>query len=297
MNHSLTDLLKVWPQYLLPQHTLSRTVYFLARWKLPVWKNVLIQLFIRIFNVNMAEAEVNEPEKYSSFNEFFTRRLKADARPIDNNTSTIISPVDGYLSEFGDITGNSLIQAKGMAYTLDRLLSGNTGLVKQFQNGRFATLYLSPKNYHRIHMPCKGQLQQMIYIPGRLFAVNSHTTRVVDHLFGRNERAVIIYATDLGPLAMIMVGAIFVGNMETVWSGEINNPYPKQIQTDHYASLARPIALDKGEEMGRFNMGSTVILLFEKNALEWDATLVRGQEIRMGETLGNRIRESGGSIQ
>ncbi|MCG8325992.1 MAG: archaetidylserine decarboxylase [Thiotrichales bacterium] len=296
MKQAHVDKLKVWPQYLLPQHSLSRLVHFLARIEHEAWKNFLISQFIRVFRVDMTEAEDPDPGSYASFNNFFARALQADARPLAGDTAAIISPVDGYLSEFGTITNNTLLQAKGRDYSLDSLLAGNPALAARFSAGRYATLYLSPKNYHRIHMPYGGRLDQMIYVPGRLFAVNQPTVGQVDQLFSRNERAITVFSTPIGNMAIIMVGAIFVGNIETVWAGEINSPYPKEIRTDLYQSLARPITLERGAEMGRFNMGSTVILLFEDGAMEWDDGLSQGQAIRMGQKLGIMNRKMQGGI-
>ncbi len=285
MKYVISDLLRVWPQYLLPQHGLSRLMYHLTRWQLPAWKQLLIKSFIYLFKVDLSESMRDEVTAFDSFNDFFTRSLKPGARPFDPSAQAVISPVDGYLSEFGEITEGCLIQAKGHRYRLADLLAEQTEYAGRFREGQYATLYLSPRNYHRIHMPLKGCLQQMTYVPGKLFAVNGHTTRVVESLFARNERAVTYFTTDAGSLALVMVGAIFVGNMETIWAGEINSPYPHAIRTQRYESSASKIVLDKGDEMGRFNMGSTVILLFEKDTVDWPDAISRGQAIRMGQTL------------
>ncbi|MDX1518814.1 MAG: archaetidylserine decarboxylase [Gammaproteobacteria bacterium] len=288
MIRHLLERLLVWPQYVLPQHGLSRAVYHLSRWTFSPWKNLLIRMFIRAFRVDMAEAGITDPTGYDCFNSFFTRALKPGARPHEHSPDRVICPVDGYLSEFGTVSDEQMIQAKGKSFTLDGLLAGNAGLVDSFRDGYYATLYLAPRNYHRIHMPSQGRLQQVIYVPGCLFAVNGHTVRHVDRLFSRNERAITVFSTPCGRMALIMVGAIFVGSMETVWAGEINSPYPKAVRTDNYEKLPRAIELEQADEMGRFNMGSTVILLFEKGSITWLDSLVPGQGVRMGETIAKR---------
>lgn len=284
------DYLKIWPQFILPQHYLSGLVYRLARCRIRIIKNSLIRLFIRFYGVDMSIAVSSSANNYETFNEFFTRSLKPQARPVDTDDRHIICPVDGFISQMGNITNDTLIQAKGRDYNLGQLLAGDESLAGDFLNGQYVTLYLSPRDYHRIHMPCDATLLRTVYIPGQLFAVNAHTARVVPGLFARNERLVNVFATGAGTMALVMVGAIFVGNMETVWAGEINHPYPAAIRSVDYQSAAdATVAIDKGKEMGRFNMGSTVILLFQKNNIAWDKTLVSGQRVRMGEKLGSVV--------
>jgi len=288
---SFTDIIRVLPQYVLPQHTLSHLVFRLARLEYGPLKNFLIRAFIYIYNVDMNSAGKPDPADYRHFNDFFTRDLKPQSRPLTMETGTILCPVDGTVSQIGDIDNDMILQAKGHEYSLKQLLGGHDNLALRFSDGKFVTLYLSPRDYHRIHMPVTGRLKQLIHVPGRLFAVNTHTTRVVDNLFARNERVISIYETEIGPMAMIMVGAIFVGSMETVWSGRITPSRKRDITTIHYDS--KTVSLKKGEEMGRFNMGSTVILLFCKDSMAWHQTMVTGRKFLMGEQLGLMGVEAG----
>ena len=285
---SWLDKLRVLPQYFIPQHFITSLVYRITRCETPWFKNILIKLFISVFDVDMSLANNPDPESYSTFNTFFTRELSAEARPIRLDGKIILSPVDGAVSQVGNIDQNNnidtLIQAKGKSYTLKDLLVEDE-LVSLFSGGTFATLYLSPKDYHRIHMPVSGQLKQMIYVPGKLFAVNSHTVRVVDSVFARNERVINIFNTDIGPMAMVMVGALNVGSMETVWVGEITPAKDRIINDTQYSD--GDIQLQQGQEMGRFNMGSTVILLFPKDAIQWSAEMKADKFIVMGEGIGH----------
>jgi len=276
------DNLIVWPQYILPQHQLSRIAYHLTRCRLGWVKNSLIKLFIQVFNVNMDEAIENDPQAYSSFNHFFTRELMSNIRPVSE--TGLISPVDGVISQMGKLCETTLLQAKGKNYEISSLLANIEDITMLFHDGNYATIYLSPRDYHRIHMPIDGTLNQMIYVPGRLFSVNACTTRVVDNLFTRNERLICLFDTHIGPVAMILVGAIFVGNIETVWHGEINTAN-RSIQTWQYHNTNQPIKLKRGQEMGRFNMGSTVILLFRKNTVTWRENLFPGSTIKFGQVI------------
>lgn len=278
------DKLRVLPQYIIPQHYITSLVYRITRSETPWLKNNLIKIFIRVFKVDMTLAKNPDPESYSSFNTFFTRELSPKARPIKIDDYAILCPVDGAVSQIGKIQNDTIIQAKGKSYTLNDLLVKDK-LVKMFSGGTFATLYLSPKDYHRIHMPMAGQLSRMIYVPGNLFAVNSHTVRVVDSVFARNERVINIFNTEIGPMAMVMVGALNVGSMETVWAGEITPTKDRVINDTKYSDDG--IELGQGQEMGRFNMGSTVILLFPKDVMEWDAGMVAEKVIMMGEDIGS----------
>jgi phosphatidylserine decarboxylase len=278
------DKLRVLPQYFIPQHFISSLVYRITRCETPWFKNVLIKLFISVFDVDMSLANNPDPESYSSFNTFFTRELSAEARPISLNEKTILSPVDGAVSQAGNIQNDTIIQAKGKSYTLKDLLVEDE-LVTMFTGGTFATLYLSPKDYHRIHMPVSGQLKRMIYVPGKLFAVNSHTVRVVDSVFARNERVINIFNTDTGAMAMVMVGALNVGSMETVWAGEITPAEDRIINDTQYSE--GDVQLQQGQEMGRFNMGSTVILLFPKDAMQWLDEMMAEKTIIVGEGIGH----------
>ncbi|RKZ46672.1 MAG: phosphatidylserine decarboxylase [Gammaproteobacteria bacterium] len=283
---SWLDKLRVLPQYFIPQHFISSLVYRITRCETPWFKNVLIKLFISVFDVDMSLANNPDPESYSSFNTFFTRELSAEVRPISLDEKTILSPVDGAISQVGGIDNDTIIQAKGKSYTLKDLLVEDD-LVTMFTGGTFATLYLSPKDYHRIHMPVSGQLNRMIYVPGKLFAVNSHTVRVVDSVFARNERVINIFNTDIGPMAMVLVGALNVGSMETVWAGQITPAKDRVIDDKQYSE--GDVQLQQGQEMGRFNMGSTVILLFPKDVMQWSDEIVAEKTIIVGEGIGSVI--------
>ena len=283
---SWLDKLRVLPQYFIPQHFISSLVYRITRCETPWFKNVLIKLFISVFDVDMSLANNPDPESYSSFNTFFTRELSAEVRPISLDEKTILSPVDGAISQVGGIDNDTIIQAKGKSYTLKDLLVEDD-LVTMFTGGTFATLYLSPKDYHRIHMPVSGQLKRMIYVPGKLFAVNSHTVRVVDSVFARNERVINIFNTDTGPMAMVLVGALNVGSMETVWAGQITPAKDRVINDKQYSE--GNVQLQQGQEMGRFNMGSTVILLFPKDVMQWSDEMVAEKTIIVGEGIGSVI--------
>jgi len=271
-------------QYVLPQHLLSRVVHFAARSTLGPWKNLLIGRFLKGFAVDLAEAEQSDPRAYASFNEFFTRALHPDARPIDTAPRAIVSPVDGTVSAAGRIEDQRLFQAKGHGYSLDALFAGDTALVEAFRGGDFATIYLAPYNYHRIHMPISGALTATIHVPGKLFSVNATMAAHVPELFARNERVICTFETGCGRLAVVLVGALFVGSMATVWAGDIT-PSTRQRPTVLPAPPA-PVDLVRGAEMGRFNMGSTVILLMERGRVRWLESLREGAAVRMGERIG-----------
>ncbi len=247
----------------------------------------MIRWFIGQYQVEMKQAAVQEIEAFEHFNAFFTRALKADARPLDENTQAITSPVDGRISQIGRIDHATMLQAKGRSYTLTELLAGDIARVEQFKGGSFATIYLSPKDYHRIHMPVSGQLTQMTQVPGRLFSVNPATVRAVPRLFARNERVICYFDTVLGPMALILVGALFVGSMETVWHGQITPPHGGQLCYWKYENQDR--TLYKGVEMGRFNMGSTVILLFPENRVQWSEQIAADDSVRMGQYLAGLV--------
>jgi phosphatidylserine decarboxylase len=283
---SLLDQLKSWPLLILPHQLLSHMVRHATRWRSVWWKNPLIKQFIRRFDVDMSEATAVNAEDYADFNSFFTRALKPGARSFPQDLHAIASPVDGRISQIGDITDGQLIQAKGHNYSVNSLLGGDTEQAASFDNGKFATLYLSPRDYHRIHMPCQGKLLETSYVPGRLFSVAPHTTRVIPGLFARNERLVSLFETAAGPMALIMVGAIFVSCMETVWGGVVNPSMGMRQKRDRYDLKDSPVIdLARGDEMGRFNMGSTVILLFGQNRINWDKSLVAGTAVQLGQQL------------
>lgn len=248
----------LWP---LPQHALSRVVHGFTRLQAGAFSHWLIRRFVAAFGVNMAEAAEPNPAAYPSFNAFFTRALRDAARPLANTTPALLAPADAVISQIGPIDGETLLQAKGRHYTLTELLGGDAELVDHYRDGHFATFYLSPRDYHRVHMPLAGTLRRMVYVPGRLFSVNARTTRAVPKLFARNERVICHFDTEHGPMALILVGAIFVGSIETVWAGEITPPHRRNIESIDYPNNGTNIRLEQGAEMGRFNMGSTVIML------------------------------------
>ena len=233
----------------------------------------------------MSIAADPNPDSYRNFNAFFTRPLAAGQRPISENSQHIVCPADGGISQIGPIEGGRIFQAKGHYFTLEELLGGDSQLARPFYNGLFATIYLSPKDYHRVHMPYTGSLTTMIHVPGKLFSVNTTTTAKVPGLFARNERVIALFDTSIGPMAVIMVGAMIVAGIETVWDGQIT-PIKNRVQTIHYGSNQSPIALEKGEEMGRFMLGSTAIVLFPKDSITWSESLSAQSSVVMGQPLG-----------
>jgi phosphatidylserine decarboxylase len=273
-------------QRLLPQHGISRIVLAATRSRVPAFKNALIRLFVRGFNPDMSDAVEREPTAYPSFNEFFTRALRAGTRPVDADPRAIVSPVDGTVSEAGLLSADRLLQAKGHEYTLRALLAGNPAWERSFAGGSFATIYLAPYNYHRIHMPLPGELRESFYVPGKLFSVNRTTAQLVPGLFSINERVFCGFDTGGLPWAIILVGALNVGSMATVWHGDVTPRWHRVVTPLPVDDVLAPVTLDKGEEMARFNMGSTVILLLPPGAAEWQDTLVAGRTLRMGERIG-----------
>ena len=229
----------------------------------------------------MTDAVQSDPSSFASFNEFFTRALRSDARSVAKEPREIACPVDGVISEAGKIDGDTLLQAKGRNYTLKELLASRAW-AKDFEGGSFATIYLAPFNYHRVHMPLAGRLRETVYVPGRLFSVNAATASLVPRLFARNERVLTWFDTTFGEFALILVGALNVGSIATVWAGDIT-PAPRRVAT---TLPPQAVSLDKGEELGRFNMGSTVILLFQKDRARWNAELRAGATVRLGQSLG-----------
>ena len=282
-----SDYLKMIPHYLLPKQALSAFAGVMADVQVPHIKNYLIRDFIHKYNVDMSEARDENPENYKCFNDFFIRQLKASCRPIAK--ADLISPVDGRVSEVGDIRSGMLLQAKNRYYSVDDLLACDKKLSAQFENGRFATLYLSPKDYHRVHMPMQGTLSHMIHVPGKLFSVQPLTTRVVPQLFARNERLVVFFNTKVGVMAMVLVGATIVGSIGTSWQGDVLRSRKLQ-QIDYSQHQVKPMLLQQGAEMGYFKLGSTVILLFaEGMRMQWDASLQAGEAVRMGQAIGQFI--------
>lgn len=270
-----------WLFTLLPHHLLSRTVYYLTRMKGPLVTPV-IGWFIRSFKVDMSDALIEDYKQYPSFNEFFVRQLKPDARPIKAQDNEMVSPVDGTVSQCGEISFDHLFQAKGHFYTTEELLGGDKTVAQLFSKGRFASIYLAPYNYHRIHMPVKARLKKMIHVPGRLFSVAPWTVRVIPRLFARNERVVCLFDTVCGPMAMILVGAMNVAAIETVWSGLVTPPKGKKISHFDYDHTTK--ILSRAAEMGRFNMGSTVILL-TTSRVQWSKHMQPQQTLKMGEAI------------
>lgn len=273
-------------QRFLPQHALSRLALRLTRSRVLWWKRWQIHWFIRRYQVDMSVAQNPDPEAYPHFNAFFTRALKPEARPLAAGDDTVVSPVDGTVSQAGVAEKDCLLQAKGHTYTIGALLGGDEDLAAAFCDGPFMTVYLAPRDYHRIHMPFAGRLRMMRYVPGSLFSVNDTTTRLVPGLFARNERLVTLYDTAAGPMAVVLVGAMLVSAMETVWSEGVIHAGPGgQPRTWRYEGEHGPL-LQRGEEMGRFNMGSTVIMLFGRGRAAWADHMGAGKTVRMGEMIG-----------
>ena len=286
----LIDGLKSWPLAVLPHHLLSGVVRSITRWRAGWLKNLLINAFIRHFRVDMSEALLPSPADYPDFNQFFTRALRPDVRPQPVDADIIACPVDGCISQIGRIEDGRLYQAKGRYYSLAALLGGARERAAPFQGGRFVTLYLAPRDYHRIHMPCHGRLTETVFIPGRLFSVAPHTTRAIANLFVRNERQANLFESPAGPFAVVMVGAIFVASMETRWEGVIRPAGTTVRHIDYRKPAANPVELQRGEELGRFNMGSTVILLFGPGQVKWLAELHAERHVRVGQPLGHARR-------
>jgi phosphatidylserine decarboxylase len=278
------DKLFILFQHIAPQHLLSRATGWLANLRHPAWlKNGLIRSFIRYFGVRMEEAADPEPTSYPHFNAFFTRPLKDGARPLAE--ADIVCPADGAISQLGPISDGRIYQAKGQSFSTRELLGGDGERAALFEDGQFATIYLSPRDYHRVHMPLAGRLTATRYIPGQLFSVNAVTAANVERLFARNERLVCYFDTEAGPMAMILVGAMIVAGIQTVFSGQVAPPARAPVARD-YVNLPAPVELAKGEEMGRFMLGSTVILLFPKGSMAWDEVYCAGAPTRLGEALG-----------
>ncbi|MEW6039025.1 MAG: archaetidylserine decarboxylase [Pseudomonadota bacterium] len=271
-------------QYLLPQHGLSRLMHRFVRIRQPWIKNAMIRAVCKLYRVNLAEAACNSPESFDCFNAFFTRALKPGARPICNEPDAIACPADGAISQLGAIEGRLLFQAKGHGFELAELL-GDENQAAKFENGSFITVYLSPRDYHRVHLPVAGTLTAMTHVPGELFSVNVATVENVPKLFARNERVICHFDTAVGPMAVILIGAIFVSSIETVWHGEVTPPRAKTIRQWDYS--ARHLSFERGAEIGRFNMGSTVIVLFGAGRACWNPEFQAGASVKMGMSLGS----------
>jgi phosphatidylserine decarboxylase len=273
-------------QRLLPKHGISRLVLAATRSSSPAFKNALIRLFVKGFRPDMSDAVETDPTAYASFNEFFTRALRPGTRPVDADPRAIVSPVDGTVSEAGVLTDDRILQAKGHDYTLRALLAGSAAWERSFIGGTFATIYLAPYNYHRIHMALPGELRESFYVPGHLFSVNRTTAKLVPGLFSINERVFCGFDSGGMPWSITLVGALNVGSMATVWHGDVTPRRHREVTALPVTDVLAPIHLAKGDEMARFNMGSTVILLFPPGAAEWSASLTAGKVLRMGERIG-----------
>ncbi|MBQ0132927.1 MAG: phosphatidylserine decarboxylase [Comamonas sp.] len=280
----MSDRLSVLPQYFLPKQAITRLMGSLANLQGGATTTAVIRWFIERYQVDMSEALNPDPASYPTFNSFFTRELKAGARPLAH--ADWICPVDGAVSQLGAIAGDQIFQAKGHHYSTQALVGGDAALAAQFQNGHFATVYLSPRDYHRIHMPCAGKLLRMIYVPGALFSVNPTTARGVPGLFARNERVVCVFEGPHGPFIMVLVGATIVGSMATVWHGIVNPPRTGKIREWDYS--AQNIHLAQGDEMGRFLLGSTIVLLTPPSNLKWNAQWQAATPVRLGQKMADQ---------
>lgn len=280
----MSERIAVALQYLLPKQALTVLAGKFAGWRGGALTTRVIGWFVRRYKVDMSEAANPDIAAYDSFNAFFTRPLRTDARPLAD--SAFLCPVDGAISQFGAIDGEQIFQAKGHHYSTRALLGGDAALAARFAGGSFATLYLSPRDYHRIHMPCSGRLSRMIHVPGALFSVNPATARGVPGLFARNERVVCIFESENGPFALVLVGATIVGSMATVWHGVVNPPRSGTLREWHYDEAE--VVLEKGVEMGRFLLGSTVVMLFPCDTIAFNPAWQPGAPIRMGEAMGGR---------
>lgn len=275
--------MKPWQQNLIPQHLLSRLMGKLSNAKLGSLTHFGIKKFIAHYRVNMDEAKIRDYRQFQSFNDFFTRELKSNARVMPSDANTFISPVDGRISECGKIEKDQLLQAKGAYFNLLDLLGGDKESAQYFEDGQFLTAYLSPKDYHRFHMPIAGELKKMIYVPGKLFSVNQSSVKNVPGLFARNERVICIFETEIGKVALIAVGAMIVGSISMTWHGIVAPQQKRSIQSWRYED--QKIILNRGDEVGHFRLGSTVILLVEKNKIKWNELLKSEDSLILGQSI------------
>ncbi len=280
----MSDRLAVLPQYLLPKQLLTMIAGRFASARAGSLTTSAIRRFVARYGVDMSEAADPDIASYATFNDFFTRALRPEARPIA--PAAVICPVDGAVSQLGAIEHDQIFQAKGHRYSTTALLGGDAAMAGQFKDGSFATIYLSPRDYHRIHMPCPGRLLRMVHVPGALFSVNPLTARGVPGLFARNERVVCHFQTPLGPMALVLVGATIVGSMATVWHGQVNPPRTGKLRSWDYST--QPITLAQGEEMGRFMLGSTIVLLFQRGAVQFESGWQALRPTRLGEAMAER---------
>ena len=275
-------------QYLLPHHLLSRGVGVLAQNHL--LRKLFIRAFIKRYKVDLSQAKIQEVDKFENFNAFFTRELQSNARPLANVQGAIVCPADGAVSQLGNITDGNLLQAKGRHYSCKSLLAGDAQMAELFRAGKFVTVYLSPRDYHRVHMPMTGILKKTVYVPGKLFSVNQATADSVPNLFARNERLICLFGTEVGPMAVILVGAMIVAGIDTTWAGEVFPTTGKReiIETD-YTNQAPAVELPLGSELGRFRLGSTAIVLFPRGAMEFESSLEATSSVAMGQLLGQLL--------
>ena len=280
----MSDRFAVLPQYLIPKQALTALAGRIASYPGGRLTTRLIEWFVQRYQVDLSEAAHPDPTSYATFNEFFTRALKKGARPLAR--ADLICPVDGAISQFGPIQGQQIFQAKGHAYSCTALVGGDAALAAKFDDGSFATIYLSPKDYHRIHMPCDGRLTRMIYVPGELFSVNPTTARGVPGLFARNERVVCVFDSVRGPFVLVLVGATIVGSMATVWHGVVNPPRSQEVREWRYDD--KPVLLKQGQEMGRFLLGSTVVMLFPKGPLKFNPAWAPAGAVRLGQAMASK---------
>ena len=279
----MSDRLAVLPQYFLPKYLLTAFAGLVANDRGGARTTKLINWFVKKYNVNMAEAANPDTASYANFNEFFTRPLREGARPIAD--TAYVCPVDGAISEFGQINAGQIFQAKGHEFSATALVGGDATLAAKYHDGQFANIYLSPRDYHRIHMPCDGRLTRMIYVPGELFSVNPTTARGVPGLFARNERVVCVFDSPAGEFVLVLVGATIVGSMQTAWHGIVNPPRTNQVREWTYTD--QTVELKKGEEMGRFLLGSTVVMLFQKESMQFNPSWKPAGAVRLGEVMGS----------
>ncbi len=270
--------------HLFPHHLVSRFTFWLTRLETPL-TSPAIRIFMRVFDVDLRDSVLQSPEQFSTFNNFFTRKLIQGARPINENTSSIVCPADGRISQIQEYENDQVIQAKGQYFSMSQLLGGDNNYGSLCDSGSFTTIYLSPKNYHRVHMPFEGKLVEMIYVPGRLFSVAPYAAEVIKGLYSRNERVISIFSTEVGYMAVVMVGAVNVAAIEMAWEGLVTPPHGKRIARKTYSD----VHLKKGQELGIFNMGSTVIVAFESNKISWHDHFELQQEVKMGQALGQAL--------
>ena len=291
----MLDRIKLGLNHLLPKKALTELAGWGASKRAGWLTKAVINLFVWYYKVDMQEAQKPDTASYRTFNDFFVRPLRPDARPIAEDSFILVQPADGAISQLGHINGEQIFQAKGHTYSLEGLLAGNEKMTEMFRNGEFVTTYLSPRDYHRVHMPCDGTLREMIYVPGDLYSVNPLTARNIPNLFARNERVICLFDTEFGPMAQILVGATIVGSIETIWAGTITPPREGVIKRWYYPEngTENAVVLKKGQEMGRFKLGSTVINLFAADQVRLLENLAAESKVRLGETLAIALPQDG----